>query len=130
MSQRIRVLVAVVAATGLAWCVRRQLAAAQRRVGEGRARAEAAVERLRASEERFRTLADTIPSIVWTAAPDGTITYANERWFHYCDLTQAENTRDWPQLVLHPDDMERYAALWTGALRCRSCTGASSRCRS
>src|SRR6185295_12057172 len=39
-----------------------------------------ATDLLRVSESRFRFLSETIPSIVWTAAPDGTITYANKRW--------------------------------------------------
>jgi len=34
---------------------------------------------LRASEQRFRDLANSVPDIVWTAAPDGTITFANDR---------------------------------------------------
>src|SRR5712671_3196847 len=51
---------------------------ALRRIHEDRAAA------LRMSDERFRHLTEAIPSIVWTAAPDGTITYSNEKWFEYC----------------------------------------------
>ena len=36
---------------------------------------------LRASEQRFRELADAMPQIVWTAGPDGAIDYCNRRWF-------------------------------------------------
>jgi PAS domain S-box-containing protein len=79
-----------------------------------RKRAEIA---LRASEERFRYLADAVPDIVWTADPDGSITFANDRWFQYCGITQEQNVRHWPELVLHPDDRERCVAQWTRALR-------------
>jgi PAS domain S-box-containing protein len=48
---------------------------------------------LRESEERFRTLANAMPSMVWTAAPDGTITYANDQWFDYVGITPEENAR-------------------------------------
>ncbi len=72
---------------------------------------------LRQSEERFRFLAETIPSIVWTAAPDGTITYANGRWLEYCGITAEQNARAWPELVLHPDDRERCVSEWSAALR-------------
>lgn len=72
---------------------------------------------LRESEARFRFLAETIPSIVWTAGPDGTITYANRRWLEYTGLTQEQNTTSWPELVLHPDDYERCVAKWNEALR-------------
>ena len=74
-------------------------------------------EALRASEERFRYLANAVPDIVWTADPDGSITFANDRWFQYCGITPEQNVRDWPELVLHPDDRERCLAEWTRALR-------------
>ena len=74
-----------------------------------RKRAEAA---LRESEQRFRLMAETIPSIIWTAAPDGTVTYANERWFAYTGLTPEQNVRQWPELVLHPDDYRRCIEAW------------------
>ncbi|MGH2521782.1 MAG: PAS domain-containing protein, partial [Anaerolineales bacterium] len=74
-------------------------------------------EALRASEERFRALANAVPSIVWTAAPDGSITFANDQWFHYVGITPEQNAREWPELVLHPDDYERCVAEWTRALR-------------
>ena len=48
---------------------------------------------------RFRLLANALPGIVWTAAPDGTITYASDSWFHYCGVTPDENARGWPELV-------------------------------
>jgi PAS domain S-box-containing protein len=75
-----------------------------------------AEERLRDSEERFRTVAAVIPSMVWAAAPDGAITYANDQWFRYCGLTPDQNARQWPELVLHPDDRARCLAAWRQAL--------------
>ncbi len=76
-----------------------------------------AEEALRASEERFRNLANAVPDIVWTADPDGTITFANDRWFEYCGITPERNAREWPELVLHPEDRKRCIAEWTRALR-------------
>jgi PAS domain S-box-containing protein len=73
-------------------------------------------QQLRESEERFRTLANAMPSIVWTAAPDGTITYANDQWFRYVGITPEQNATYWPELVLHPDDYERCMQVWTRAL--------------
>ena len=72
--------------------------------------------RLAAAETRFRTLANTAPDIISTAAPNGTITYANDRWFAYCGLTPEENATRWLELVLHPDDRERCVAVWSAAL--------------
>jgi PAS domain S-box-containing protein len=45
------------------------------------------------------------------------VTFANDRWFQFCGITPEQNVRDWPELVLHPDDRERCVAQWTRALR-------------
>jgi PAS domain S-box-containing protein len=76
-----------------------------------------AEEALRKSEERFRYLAETIPSMVWTSSPDGNITYVNQRWLDYCGLTREQNRQHWAELVLHPDDRERCVQTWSEALR-------------
>ncbi|HWQ32106.1 MAG TPA: PAS domain-containing protein [Blastocatellia bacterium] len=78
-----------------------------------RKRAEAALEE---REQLFRSLANTAPTIIWTAAPDGTITFQNQQWLDYCGITPEENTADWPRLALHPDDYERCLAAWQDAL--------------
>ncbi|MGE0130785.1 MAG: PAS domain-containing protein [Blastocatellales bacterium] len=74
-----------------------------------RVRAE---EALRESEERFRLLANTVPSIIWTAEPGGSITFHNQRWLDYSGVSP-ELDDDWLQLVIHPDDLERCLAEWT-----------------
>ena len=76
-----------------------------------------AQQALRESEARFRSLAESLPSIVWTAAPDGTITYTNRRWIEYGGRTLEETAKSWPQLVLHPDDYERCITAWNEALQ-------------
>ncbi|HYE14235.1 MAG TPA: PAS domain S-box protein [Pyrinomonadaceae bacterium] len=79
----------------------------------GRVAAEAG---LRESEERFRSLADAMPQIVWTARPDGHTDYFNRRWFEYTGQTP-EQTRGWGwQPALHPDDAERSLRRWATAV--------------
>jgi PAS domain S-box-containing protein len=59
----------------------------------------------RASEERYRQLADAMPQIIWTAEPDGGATYFNRRWFEYTGMTEEEaGPAAWTQVV-HPDDL-------------------------
>jgi PAS domain S-box-containing protein len=87
-----------------------------RRVTERTEQFEATAARLRHTEERFRFLAETIPSIVWTAGPEGSITYANQRWLDYCGVAAEHNEKNWPALVLHPDDRERREAEWQRCL--------------
>jgi PAS domain S-box-containing protein len=73
----------------------------------------------RAGEERYRQLADAMPQIIWTAAPDGGATYFNRRWFEYTGLTVEEAGPAAWTLVVHPDDLpaavaRREATLLTG----------------
>lgn len=76
-----------------------------------------AQQALKESEERFRFLAETIPSIVWTAAPDGTVTYANQRSLDYSGLTLDQNRQVCSEHLLHPDDYERCVTEWKAAMR-------------
>jgi PAS domain S-box-containing protein len=56
------------------------------------------------AEEALRTLAQTIPEIVWTALPDGRIDWANKRWYDYTGTSEvASPDAGWRQ-ALHPDD--------------------------
>jgi two-component system sensor histidine kinase/response regulator len=72
-----------------------------------------AEEALRESEQRFRTLAETLPTMVWTAEPDGTIDYINSRTIEYTGLT-LEQLRGRDQgSTLHPEDMTRCIEQWT-----------------
>jgi len=80
----------------------------------GRKQAEEALQR---SEKLLRTLADTAPSIMWIADPDGTIIFHNKQWIEYTGISPKENANDWPELVLHPDDLDRYMQAWQQALK-------------
>ena len=67
-------------------------------------------------DAQFRTLAEAIPQIVWTAEPDGYLDYYNQRWYDYTGLT-LEETRGWGwKPVIHPDDLDRCVERWTNAV--------------
>ncbi len=67
---------------------------------------------LRESEARFRTLAEALPTMVWTAEPDGTIDYINSRLIEYTGLT-LEQLRDRDRgSTLHPEDRPRCIEQW------------------
>src|SRR5206468_2362391 len=75
---------------------------------------EARLERLRqASEERYRSLADAIPQIVWTAEPGGAIDYYNRRWFETTGLELAQIEAGGWTTALHPDDVEPCVHRWS-----------------
>jgi PAS domain S-box-containing protein len=79
----------------------------EERVTQRTAELEASNARLRASEERFRFLAEMVPSIVWAADPAGKLVYANRRWTEYCGPNSDEDLSSWPDSSLHPDDHDR-----------------------
>jgi PAS domain S-box-containing protein len=70
---------------------------------------------LRRSEEEFRTLAESMPQIVWIARPDGGNVYCNQQWVDYTGLTLAETCDDGWNLPFHPDDQERALEGWQHA---------------
>ncbi|WP_414548449.1 PAS domain-containing protein [Anabaena sp. CCY 0017] len=74
-------------------------------------------EAFKASELNFRTLADTMPQIVWTARPDGWLDYYNQRWFDYTGMTW-EEAQGWGwEAVLHPDDVKITVDAWNESIR-------------
>ncbi|MEY2507175.1 MAG: two-component system, chemotaxis family, CheB/CheR fusion protein [Verrucomicrobiota bacterium] len=75
-----------------------------------------AEEALRASEERFRMVADNVPQLVWTNATDGTADYFNRRWYEYSGLTFEESFGLGWQAMVHPDDAPASVERWQQAL--------------
>src|SRR4029077_870861 len=53
-----------------------------------------------------------MPQIVWTARPDGSPEYLNDRFVEYTGLPVAEVTGERWLSVLHPDDRERTMTSW------------------
>jgi PAS domain S-box-containing protein len=92
-------------------------AARLKREREALAEAEAAREALRASEERYRFLAEAIPVQIWTARPDGALDYVTQRVADYFGLTPARLLEDGWQHVVHPDDLPGVAATWMQSLQ-------------
>ena len=67
---------------------------------------------LQKSEDRLRLAIDTIPALVWSARPDGSVDFVNQRWEEYTGLSLEEGLGwKWGETV-HPDDMERFVREW------------------
>ncbi|EFH82933.1 PAS domain S-box protein [Ktedonobacter racemifer] len=67
-------------------------------------------ERIKASEENWRVLAETVPQLVWTTRPDGLSDYFNQRFRDYTHATWEQlYGYGWSQF-LHPEDYERTLA--------------------
>ncbi len=77
---------------------------------------KAAEVSLKEAEERFRTMAHTMPVHVWTARPDGTLDWLADQIYSYTGLPAGSLEGDaWPTVV-HPEDRARVSEVWERAL--------------
>jgi PAS domain S-box-containing protein len=72
-------------------------------------------EQVSVSEQQYRLLAEALPQFIWTALPDGQITYCNPHASYYTGLTSEQMLRSGWASVLHPDDLERTDSCWQQA---------------
>ena len=76
----------------------------------------AAEKELRASEQRYRFLADAMPQVVWTSGSDGVPDYYNRGWYEYTGLSSgAANGSVW-KTVVHSDDWQDFSERWNRAV--------------
>ncbi len=73
-------------------------------------------KKIQESEVESRTLTEVMPQIIFTASPNGEITYFNERWLNYTGLDSEKNLGwEWEK-VLHSDDLDDVKKTWINAL--------------
>lgn len=63
-------------------------------------------QKLEESEQRFRTMADGAPVLMWEAGPDKQCTYFNKYWLNFTGRTLEEEIGDGWKQDIHPDDLE------------------------
>jgi len=86
-------------------------------------------QKLRESEERFRTMADGCPSLMWVNDPTGELEFINRVYRVFCGVTVEQVQRgDW-QLLIHPDDAPEYAAAFHRAITEHTSFSAEARVR-
>ena len=71
---------------------------------------------LAASEDRYRVLAELSPQFIWTGAPNGHITYANQGFLDYLGLTSEEfQVEGWLE-GFDPEDRMRVHQTWLASV--------------
>lgn len=68
-----------------------------------------------AGERRYRSLAEAVPNIIWTAGADGQIDYFNQRWYEYTGVSAERAAGSWRQSI-HPDDLGACEERWRQTL--------------
>jgi PAS domain S-box-containing protein len=76
---------------------------------EDRKQAEQA---LQSSQRNLSSIINTMPTFAWSARPDGSADFLNDRWLHYAGLT-SEQALGWKWIsAIHPDDVNHLADYW------------------
>jgi PAS domain S-box-containing protein len=71
---------------------------------------------LKTSEDKFRTLADSMPQFIWTGDEYGNLNYFSQSVYDFSGLDADQIEREgWLQIV-HPDDRSENARLWKEAV--------------
>ncbi len=68
-------------------------------------------------EEHFRSIANSMPQLLWSARADGAIDFFNERMHEYAPMTRNEEGIYQWQMLVHPDDREAVIHVWERAIR-------------
>ncbi|XSG76803.1 PAS domain S-box protein [Herpetosiphon llansteffanensis] len=78
-----------------------------------------ATQALQESEQRFRTLTESLPQLIWTCSIDGSCDYLSQQWVQYTGISEAEQLGlAWIKQI-HPDDQAKILNEWSHALNNR-----------
>ncbi|MDQ2640763.1 MAG: PAS domain S-box protein [Pseudomonadota bacterium] len=78
-------------------------------------RRQEAMAALHDSERRFRTLAESVPHLVWTCRPDGWCDFLGHQWVEYTGRSLEEQLGFGWTMHLHADDQARAQQAWAAA---------------
>src|ERR1700723_494835 len=64
----------------------------------------------------IRLVVDTIPTLAWSAGPDGSADFFNQRWLDYTGLSAKQALGSGWKVAIHPDDLPRILKIFREAL--------------
>jgi PAS domain S-box-containing protein len=73
------------------------------------------MRRVRREEKRLRNVIEGIPTMAFSARPDGSLDLVNQRWLDYSGFPASEGGRGW-ESTIHPVDVEVHVGKWRAAL--------------
>jgi two-component system cell cycle sensor histidine kinase/response regulator CckA len=76
-------------------------------------------EALRESEERFRSIADTVPVMIWAASPDKQGVFFNKCCLDFTGRTVEEKQGDGWVTGLHPEDRDQHLRVFSSSIDAR-----------
>jgi PAS domain S-box-containing protein len=73
-------------------------------------------EALQSSEDRLRLIINTIPTMAWSALPDGSWAFVNQRWSEYTGFSTKDSAGSGWQGAFHPEDIGSHMERWRASL--------------
>lgn len=75
-----------------------------------------AIEARRANERNLHLIINTIPTLAWSALPDGSVDFSNQHYLDYTGISK-EYAQGWGwTAAIHPDDLSRLIDYWRSIL--------------
>jgi PAS domain S-box-containing protein len=71
-------------------------------------------KKIEESEKRFRSLAESLPQLVWETDEKGNSLFASHRWEEFTGITPVGEA-EW-KAIIHPDDFDENAKIWGHSL--------------
>ncbi|CAO4178702.1 Blue-light-activated histidine kinase [Methylorubrum populi] len=73
------------------------------------------IHKRKVAEQRFKTLTELAPAMIWFGDPDGGLSYLNDRWYAYSGRTPEQSLpMGWSEAI-HPEDLEGLLQAWKSA---------------
>src|SRR5207253_4478469 len=82
---------------------------------QARVALEKAFDEIQKSQDRLRLAIDTIPSMVVSTLPDGSVDFVSQSWVEYHGLTLEDLGREGWDAVIHPEDFAATIDKWRAA---------------
>jgi PAS domain S-box-containing protein len=112
-------IIAAIAIFGLQSLLISWLLLARHRARQGAIALADAQRVLQESEERFRTMADTAPVLIWVSGPDKRCSFFNKGWLTFTGRAmEHERANGWAEGV-HPDDRKQCLAAYNSSFQAR-----------
>ena len=75
-----------------------------------------ALEKIKQSEQTFRTLSNTLPQLVWMTNADGQSEFISKQWNEYSGIKEELDTV-FDERLIHPEDKEMVEGFWKNSLK-------------
>ena len=77
------------------------------------------IEALQESEDRFRTMADSAPVLLWISDAEGQFIFFNQSWLNFTGRNMEQEIGSGWTIGVHPDDLQNYLLVYARAFNAR-----------